>query len=365
MLLRLTILAVFVIAFSCQQYNRTQWVIIGNVANIPTKKVYLSQANNIREFLDSAEYKNGQFKFKLDPRKFSEPFLASISIINEKNKIEPLLFINYKTSTKTDTFSNSGCFLETPTTSVTGDFKERLHRVNVEAGRENDLFFDPSYSSFGYIENKNRNESLDTIKQTILKQSDSYFLLSMLFEARSHYTKKEIDDLIVLFDYEIQHSPRAFKLRSYADNLLVGTTLPNIKVLNEKFQAENLLDTASKLTMIIFWASWCGPCRIEIPQLKEIYQKYSSQGLNMVSLSTDKNSDKWLSAVKQERMMWRQCIIDSSDLEKTNAQFGIYAIPLVIFINKDHKELKRFVGFYDSNISEYSKVIDKSLTTYQ
>jgi len=81
----------------------------------------------------------------------------------------------------------------------------------------------------------------------------------------------------------------------------------------------------------------------------------------MVSLSTDKNSKEWLKAVKQENMMWRQCLIDSLDREKLSDQFGMYAIPLIIFIDRNHKEVKRFVGYYENNVAEYCKVIDKNL----
>jgi len=42
-------------------------------------------------------------------------------------------------------------------------------------------------------------------------------------------------------------------------------------------------------------------------------------------------------------------------------QFAMYAIPLIIFIDRDHKEVKRFVGFYETNVAEYCKVIDKHL----
>jgi len=361
MLLRLILLTVLTSVICCRQYNFTEYEIIGNVTNIPAKKVYLSKANNILEFLDSADYKDGKFKFKLNPWKLNEGFLASISILNDKNKVVPLFVINYKTTTTADTFSNSGFFVETPTTILTGDFNERYHRVNIKPGPENDLLFDSSYSSFGYIRGTNREASLDSVKAQISRRSDSYFLLSCIYDARHHYTKPEIDSILKLFDMQVQESRTAFAIKFYRDSLLIGTNIPSIKVLNEKFQHEELLDSSSKLTMLIFWASWCGPCRIEIPHIKEIYKKYNSQGLDMVSLSTDKNSKEWLKAVGQENMMWRQCLIDSADRAKLSDQFGMYAIPLIIFIDRNHKEVKRFVGYYENNVAEYCKVIDKNL----
>ena len=87
------------------------------------------------------------------------------------------------------------------------------------------------------------------------------------------------------------------------------------------------------VTLLDFWASWCVPCRQEIPFLKELYAKYHDQGFDIISISLDKSKDAWLKAVDKEAMPWPQI----SDLKAWNGpvtqDYGIQAIPFVFLLD--------------------------------
>ena len=59
-----------------------------------------------------------------------------------------------------------------------------------------------------------------------------------------------------------------------------------------------------KYLLIDFWASWCGPCRREIPNLKNLYKQYAEKGFQIVSISIDKNESDWQKALKEEGLEW-------------------------------------------------------------
>lgn len=99
------------------------------------------------------------------------------------------------------------------------------------------------------------------------------------------------------------------------------------------------------VTLLDFWASWCVPCRQEIPFLKELYQKYHDHGFDIVSISLDKSRDAWLKALDKEAMPWPQM----SDLKAWDGpvtqDYGIQAIPFVLLLDQQgHVVLRNLHG---------------------
>ena len=98
----------------------------------------------------------------------------------------------------------------------------------------------------------------------------------------------------------------------------------------------------AKVLMIDFWASWCGPCRAEMPNVKATYEKYHAQGFDIIGVSLDEDADAWKKAIADLGMAWPQ-ISDLKGWESHPAQlYGIQAIPATVLI-KDGKIVARGV----------------------
>ncbi len=95
----------------------------------------------------------------------------------------------------------------------------------------------------------------------------------------------------------------------------------------------------SKLTLVDFWASWCVPCREEMPFLRRAYDNFHKDGFNILSVSLDNNAKSWLKAIASDSMEWYQVSQLSGRNELAAKVFGIDGIPAGILIDSQGKIL--------------------------
>jgi thiol-disulfide isomerase/thioredoxin len=103
---------------------------------------------------------------------------------------------------------------------------------------------------------------------------------------------------------------------------------------------------AGKVVLIDFWATWCGPCRQALPHIRQIAQKFGGPQFVVLSVSLDKEEDKWRSFVKQNGMTWLQ-YRDGGFNGQIAKQFGVTAIPATFTIDADGVLEDQHVGDAD------------------
>ena len=122
--------------------------------------------------------------------------------------------------------------------------------------------------------------------------------------------------------------------QKYATDLLkAGADAPDITLNTIDGKPFALKDLRGRYVVLDFWASWCGPCRAEMPNVKAAYEKYKGKGFNIVALSFDNKLESWTKAIEDMQMPW----IHLSDLKgwKTVAGqiYGVNAIPASFLVD--------------------------------
>ncbi|RZT96449.1 peroxiredoxin [Ancylomarina subtilis] len=96
----------------------------------------------------------------------------------------------------------------------------------------------------------------------------------------------------------------------------------------------NLSDFKGKTTLIDFWASWCGPCRKENPNMVKLYQAYHEKGLEILGVSLDKSKQRWAKAVEKDDLTWHHVC----DFQKWQSpivkQYAVKGVPFTVLIDK-------------------------------
>lgn len=117
-----------------------------------------------------------------------------------------------------------------------------------------------------------------------------------------------------------------------------GRMVPDFKALGVNADTVNYNRFRGNVLMLDFWASWCHPCRMEIPHLKKVYQAYHEKGVEILSISVDAVDAAWKKALGQEQMPWPQARdpkgFDENGFRKI---FGFGFVPFAVIIGADGK----------------------------
>ncbi|KAA6352581.1 Thiol-disulfide oxidoreductase ResA [termite gut metagenome] len=330
-----------IVLISC---NQTGYTITGTIkGSADGDVVYLqSYANRLFDSLDSAIINNGSFTFKGVQDSAVNRYLSYK--IDDKQVNKDFFLENGKIkATLEDTQSS---ITGTPLNDAYQTVKDRLGVINSQQAS--------IYESVG------DSTLTDEQKGIMLKEIDSldYVIFSVIKEEiKSNITNavglylagmynyfytesSELDSLLSIVPENLKDNETIVRLTDLLATLKVtdiGQKFIDLEVKTPNEKLIKLSDYAGKgkVVLIDFWASWCPPCRDEMPNLVKVYNEYKKKGFEIVGISLDSNSEAWKNGIKQLNITWPQM----SDLKGWSSEgaklYGVRSIPQTILIDKE------------------------------
>ena len=129
-----------------------------------------------------------------------------------------------------------------------------------------------------------------------------------------------------------------------------------LKVVQSDFpESYTLSNMKDKVILVNFWATWCGPCRLEIPDFNELYNKYNEKGLEIVSISISDTKDQLLNFLKAYKIDYPVLYGTPAEIQKVVVDYGgVYSIPMSFLIGPENQILRIYPGAilkqYDPNM---------------
>ena len=224
--------------------------------------------------------------------------------------------------------------------------------------------------------NEKLGSQLTNVQLNFIRNNPSSFLsLDRLFMmvTRSAELPMLCDTINLLFNNlnkNIRNSSSGNKFKLMLVNLeksRIGSIAPDFKardINNKEISVSEFRN--KKYVLLDFWASWCKPCREDMPSLKRIYKAYREKDLEIIGISKDNDLSSWKRAIQMDStQIWKHISapldIQEKDTSAITNKYFVYGIPVKILINKEGVIIGRWVGSGEENIAELKKLLNKYL----
>jgi peroxiredoxin len=343
-----------------QELQKVKFIIEGDVKEVklPVKMVHFSYNVNGEEKQDSFLVRNGKYKFSGE---IYEPKLGFFEVkyyddsANKKTTYQRDYFVVYLDKgkinvTSTDSFSNR---------TVNGS---AAHDIFISLQKQDKAYYDklsPLYKQLAELRKEKKDEEAKALSEEV-RQLDKQrknevfanFIRNnpsspMSLFALNNYSgyRIEPDEIEPLFNIISDKVKSSWSGKEFAGRLegakrtKIGSYATDFTQNDTSGVPVALSSFKGKYVLVDFWASWCGPCRQENPNLVKAFEKHKEQNFTVLGVSLDNTDgkEKWLKAIRKDGLAWTNV----SDLKYFNNAaaklYGITAIPRNLLIDPDGK----------------------------
>jgi thiol-disulfide isomerase/thioredoxin len=340
------------LCWSCQQSgNQTEPVIVsGDLGDthsfLEGKWLYLENLDS-RTIEDSTLVQQGKFQFIKKLTKDFVPYKVNLTYRTGK-PAWPFLLLGIKNPFFNNSYESS-FYLEKGTVRLEEDHSFKpfgSDRIGLAFTHINPQ----TVAAYKHLSFRLTRNALTEMKQINRELVDEYAysidLLDNLYRNKKAFSQQALTDLLASFDPSL-HTTQLYKNFLYYTKRPIrpeqGFPVDLSLQLPDGRSAVFPFDT-TKYNLVVFWASWCGPCRGEIPQIKALYAAHKDR-LTISSISIDQREDQWKRALQNEQMPWKQYLLPrDTSFAMLEKQYTLTAVPLWLLFDAQNRLIDQQVG---------------------
>lgn len=139
-------------------------------------------------------------------------------------------------------------------------------------------------------------------------------------------------------------------LSSCQHNSIFDKKAPDFTLNDLAGSPYSLKDAKGKVVILDFWASWCPPCKMELPHFQALYDKYRDKGLVVIGISVDRISPAQIAAFTRANGMTYPVLVATQDV--VDSYGGVRDLPTTFVISRKGRIIKKFVGYQNRELFE-------------
>lgn len=322
----------------------SSYVISGNLEKIQTGNIYLTIYKSGQTVLDSSKVDNGKFRFS---GYVASPYFATLTMPDRKK--DYFTFYIEPGALKIMGRADSLKLLAIKGSKVNDDDKLLKDRMKGVADWEatNSKLYESAYTE----KNKEVMDSLDEVENDVLIAKRNVIasfinenpasLRGAMAIPENYGYYAEASDIKPLYDAlapSVKNTAKGREVEKMIEvysTVAIGKSIPDINQYTTDSALLSISSLKGKYVLVDFWASWCGPCRRENPNIVAAYNQYKDKGFTVFGVSYDTKKPNWIKAINDDHLDWYQVSTLDGWKNLTSDQFGIKAIPSNMLLDKD------------------------------